>query len=78
MEWVELKPEKEDKINEQAIKLLSNSDITCTVLFAIKENKDGTKSPVFLISRNFRDPKFFIEDFFKLLGEHAKINQVQR
>lgn len=78
MKWIEFKPEKEDKINEQAIRLLSDPDMTCTVLFVIKDNKDGSKSPVFLISQNFRDPKFFIEDFFKLLDEHAKINQVRR
>jgi hypothetical protein len=75
MKWMEFKPEKNDKINEQAIRILSNPDIVCTVLFAVKDNKDGTKTPVFLISQNFRDPKFFIDDFIKLLAEHAKINQ---
>ncbi len=78
MKWIEIKSEKGDKINEQAMALLSDGSITCTVLFAIKENRDGSKSPVFLISQNFRDPQFFIEDFMRLLGEHAKINQVVR
>jgi hypothetical protein len=78
MKWISIKPDNGDKINEQAIKLLSDSSITCTVLFAVKENKDGSKSPVFLISQNFRDPQFFIDDFMKLLGEHAKFNQVKR
>mgnify|MGYP003394394534 FL=1 len=48
------------------------------MLCAVKENNDGSKTPVFLISQNFRDPQFFIEDFMKLLGEHAKFNQVIR
>lgn len=78
MEWMEFKPGKNDKINEQAIKLLSDPKNICTVLFAVRDNNDGTKTPAFLISQNFRDPKFFIEDFVKLLGEHAKINQVRR
>lgn len=76
MRWIELKPEKGSKINQQAIALLSDQSVTCTVLFAIKENNDKSKSPVFLVSQNFRDPQFFIEDFMKLLGEHAKFNQV--
>lgn len=78
MKWIELKPEKGIKINEQAIALLSDQSVTCTVLFAVKENSDKSKSPVFLLSQNFRDPKFFIEDFMKLLGEHAKFNQAIR
>ncbi len=78
MKWIELKPEKGSKINKQAMALLSDQSVTCTVLFAVKENKDGSKSPVFLISQNFRDPQFFIEDFMKLLGEHAKVNQIIR
>ena len=78
MKWVELKPEKGSKINQQAIALLSDQSVTCTVLFAVKDNKDGSKSPVFLVSQNFRDAQFFIEDFMKLLGEHAKFNQVIR
>jgi len=78
MKWIEIKPEKGSKMNEQAIALLSDQSMTCTVLFAIKDNDDGSKSPVFLVSQNFRDPQFFIEDFMKLLGEHAKFNQVIR
>lgn len=78
MKWIVLKPEKGSKINEQAMKLLSDQSVTCTVLFAVKDNKDGSKTPVFLVSQNFRDPQFFIEDFMKLLGEHAKFNQVIR
>lgn len=78
MKWISIKPDNSDKINEQAMKLLSDNSITCTVLFAIKENNDGSKNPVFLISSNFRDPQFFIDDFMKLLGEHAKFNQVKR
>jgi hypothetical protein len=78
MKWIEIKPEKGSAINQQAITLLSDTSITCTVLFAVKENTDGSKSPVFLVSQNFRDPQFFIEDFMKLLGEHAKINQIIR
>lgn len=77
MKWIAIKPDNGGKINEQAMELLSDNSITCTVLFAIKENKDGSKSPVFLVSRNFRDPQFFIDDFMKLLGEHAKFNQVR-
>ena len=78
MKWKEFKPEKGAKINDQAIRLLSDQSITCTALFAIKENKDGSKSPVFLLSQNFRDPQFFIEDFMKLLEEHSKFNQIIR
>lgn len=78
MKWIEIKPEKGSKINEQAIALLSDQSVICTVLFAVKANNDGSKSPVFLISQNFRDPQFFIEDFMKLLGEHAKFNQIIR
>lgn len=78
MKWVSFESDNGDKINEQAKKLLSDDSITCTVLFAVKENKDGSRSPVFLISRNFRDPQFFIDDFMKLLGEHARFNQVKR
>lgn len=58
------------------MKLLSDRSVTRTILFAIRDNKDGSKSPVFLVSQDFRDPQFFIEDFMKLLGEHAKFNQV--
>ena len=78
MKWIEFKPEKGSKINEQAKALLSDRSITCVVLFAVKQNNDGSKSPVFLVSQNFRDSQFFIEDFMKLLGEHAKFNQVIR
>ena len=78
MKWIEIKPEKGSKINQQAIALLSDKSVTCTVLFVVKENNDGSKSPVFLVSQNFRDPQFFIDDFIKLLGEHAKLNQVIR
>lgn len=78
MKWIELKPEKGTKINEQAVALLSDRSVICTVLFAIKENDDGSKSPVFLLSQNFRDHQFFIDDFMKLLGEHAKFNQIIR
>ena len=78
MKWIEIKPEKGSKINQQAVALLSDQSVICTVLFAVKENNDGSKSPVFLVSQNFRDPQFFIEDFMKLLGEHAKVNQVIR
>ena len=78
MKWIEIKPEKGSKINEQAVALLSDRSIICTVLFAIKENDDGSKSPVFLVNQNFRDPQFFIEDFMKLLAEHAKLNQIKR
>lgn len=77
MEWKMFEPNKEDKINSQAIELLSDESITCTVLFAVKENKDGSKVPVFLVSQNFRDAQFFINDFMRLLGEHAKFNQVK-
>jgi hypothetical protein len=78
MDWVSVEPDNKGKINEQATKILSDSSITCTVLFAVKENKDGSKSPIFLVSANFRDPQFFIDDFMKLLGEHAKFNQIKR
>lgn len=78
MEWKEFKPKTEDKINDQAMALLSDPDVICTVLFAVKNNKDGSKSPVFLVSQNFRDPQFFINDFMKLLGEHAKFNQIRK
>lgn len=77
MKWIEIKPEKGSKINEQATALLSDESVTCVVLFAIKENDDGSSSPVFLVSQNFRDPKFFIDDLMRLLGEHAKFNQVK-
>ena len=78
MKWISVKPNKDDKINEQAMTLLSDKSITCVVLFGVKENMDGSKYPVFLVSPNFRDPQFFIDDFMKLLGEHAKFNQVIR
>lgn len=76
--WIEFEPDEGEKINTQAIKLLADPDIICTVLFAVKTNKDGTSSPVFLVSQNFKDPKIFIDDLIKLLGEHAKFNQVKR
>lgn len=78
MEWKKLKLKDEDKINDQAMSLLSDPDVICTVLFAVKNNKDGSKSPIFLVSQNFRDPRFFINDFMKLLGEHAKFNQIRK
>lgn len=76
--WVEFEPEEGDKINIQAIKLLADPDIVCTVLFAVKTNKDGTSSPVFLLSSNFKNPQIFVNDLVKLLGEHAKFNQVKK
>jgi hypothetical protein len=39
MRWIELKPEKGSKINQRAMALLSDQSVTCTVLFAVKENK---------------------------------------
>ncbi len=78
MKWIEFKPEKGSRINEQAKRLLSDKSVTCVVLFAVKENNDRSTSPVFLVSQNFRDAQFFIEDFMKLLGEHAKFNQIIR
>lgn len=76
--WIEFEPKEGEKINVQAIKLLADPDIVCTVLFAVKTNKDKSQSPVFLISQNFKDAQIFIDDFVKLLGEHAKFNQVKR
>ena len=76
--WIEFEPEEGEKINVQAIKLLADPDIVCTVLFAVKKNKYGSSSPIFLISQNFKDAQIFINDFVKLLGEHAKFNQVKR
>lgn len=76
--WIEFEPDEGEKINTQAIKLLADPEIVCTVLFAIKGNKDGSTSPVFLLSQNFKDPQIFINDFLKLLTEHAKFNQVKR
>lgn len=78
MKWMKFEPDEGEAINVQAIKLLADPFIICTVLFAVKENKDGSKSPVFLLSQNFRDGQLFINDFIKLLGEHAKFNQVKR
>ncbi len=74
--WIEFEPEEGEKINTQAIKLLADPDIVCTVLFAVKTNRDGSTSPVFLLSKNFKDSQIFINDFMKLLVEHAKFNQV--
>ena len=76
--WIKFEPEEGEKINTQAIKLLADPEIVCTVLFAIKTNKDGSSSPVFLLSQNFKDPQIFVNDFVKLLEEHAKFNQVKR
>lgn len=76
--WIEFEPDEGEKINTQTIKLLADPEIVCTVLFAVKTSKDGSVNPVFLLSQNFKDPKIFIEDFVKLLGEHAKFNQVKR
>jgi len=76
--WIEFEPEEGEQINTQAIRLLADPDIVCTVLFAIKTNKDGSSSPAFLLSQNFKDPRIFINDFVKLLAEHAKFNQVRR
>lgn len=76
--WIEFEPDEGEKINTQAIKLLADPEIVCTVLFAVKGNKDGSVSPVFLLSQNFKDPNIFINDFVKLLAEHAKFNQVKR
>ncbi len=75
--WIQFEPEEGEKINTQAIKLLADPDIICTVLFAVKRNKDGSTNPVFLISQNFKDPQIFIDDFVKLLMEQAKFNQVR-
>ncbi len=77
MKFIKIEPKDNDKINEQAIELLSDKSVTCTVLFAVKENSDGSRSPVFLLSSNFIDPQFFVEDFVRLLAEHAKFNQVK-
>lgn len=76
--WINFEPEEGEKINTQAIKLLADPEIVCTILFAVKTNKDGSSSPVFLVSRNFKDPQIFIDDFVKLLAEHAKFNQIKR
>ncbi len=77
MDWKEHKIGKDNNINEQAIKLLSDPSMICTVLFAVKENSDGTKVPVFLVSSNFLNPKLFIDDFTMLLHEHSRFNLVQ-
>lgn len=76
-EWIGFEPEEGEKINTQGIKLLADPNIVCTVLFAVKTNKDGSTSPVFLLSQNFKDPQVFINDFVKLLTDHAKFNQVK-
>lgn len=76
--WIKFEPDDGEKINTQAIKLLADPEIICTVLFAVKTNKDGSTSPVFLISQNFKDPQIFVNDFVKLLGEHAKFNLARR
>lgn len=76
--WIKFEPEEGEKINTQAIKLLADPNIVCTVLFAVKTNKDGSSSPVFLLSQNFKDAQIFINDFVKLLEEHAKFNQIKR
>ncbi len=75
--WIGFEPEEGEKINTQAIKLLADPDIICTVLFAVKTNRDGSTSPVFLLSKNFKDSRIFINDFMKLLVEHAKFNQIK-
>jgi hypothetical protein len=76
--WIEFEPDEGEKINVQAIKLLADPNIVCTVLFSVKKNDDGSSSPVFLLSQNFKDGQLFVNDFVKLLGEHAKFNQVKR
>ncbi len=76
--WIEFEPNEGEKINTQAIKLLADPTVICTVLFAVKTNKDGSSSPVFLLSQNFKDGKLFINDFIELLSKHAKFNQIQR
>jgi hypothetical protein len=75
--WIQFEPEEGERINTQAIRLLADPEIVCTVLFAVKTNKDGSTNPVFLISNNFKDPQIFIDDFVKLLMEQAKFNQVK-
>jgi len=75
--WIQFEPEEGEIINTQAIRLLADPEIVCTVLFAVKTNKDGSTNPVFLISKNFKDPQIFIDDFVKLLIEQAKFNQVK-
>lgn len=77
-DWIEFEPTEGEKINTQAIKLLADPTIICTVLFAVKTNKDGSSSPVFLLSQNFKDGKIFIYDFIELLSKHSKFNQIQR
>ena len=72
--WLSFEPEEGEKINVQAIKLLADPEIVCTVLFAVKTNKDGSRSPLFLLSQNFKDPQIFVNDFVKLLAEHSKFN----
>jgi len=76
--WIGFEPEEGEKINVQAIKLLADPSIVCTVLFAVKKNEDGSSSPVFLLSQNFKDPQIFINDFVKLLTEHAKFNLIKK
>ncbi len=76
--WINFEPEEGEVINTQAIRLLADPQIVCTVLFAVKTNNDGSTNPVFLVSRNFKDPQIFINDFVKLLAEHAKFNQIKR
>lgn len=76
--WMTFEPDEGELINTQAIKLLADPEIVCTVLFAVKTNKDGSTNPVFLVSRNFKDPQIFVNDFVKLLTEHAKFNQVKK
>jgi hypothetical protein len=76
--WIEFEPDEGEKINVQAIKLLADPNIVCTVLFAVKKNEDGSSGPVFLLSQNFKDGQIFVNDFVKLLGEHARFNQVER
>jgi hypothetical protein len=74
--WMGFEPEEGEKINIQAIKLLADPSIVCTVLFAVKTNKDKSQNPIFILSQNFKNPQIFINDFVKLLAEHAKFNQI--
>lgn len=74
--WIKFEPEEGELINTRAIRLLADPEIVCTVLFAVKTNKDGSTNPVFLLSQNFKDPRIFIDAFVKLLVEQAKFNQI--
>lgn len=77
MKWIVIKPKKEEKIREQTIRLLQDKSITPIILVGNKKNDDGSDSPVFLLSRNFRDPHFFIEEFTRLMAEQHKLNLVE-